>query len=38
LGVTDVILRVRSGDSDAMLAQLDSLALLLPVAAALGQG
>jgi probable F420-dependent oxidoreductase len=35
LGVSEVILRVRSGDADTMLAQLDALASLLPVAAAL---
>jgi probable F420-dependent oxidoreductase len=33
LGVTEVVLRVRSGDTDEVLAQLDSLAALLPVAA-----
>jgi probable F420-dependent oxidoreductase len=36
LGVAEVVLRVRSGTSDEVLAQLDSLAALLPLAAALG--
>jgi probable F420-dependent oxidoreductase len=35
LGVSEVILRVRSGDPGDMVAQLDALAVLLPVAAAL---
>jgi probable F420-dependent oxidoreductase len=35
LGVTEVVLRVRSGDTDEVLAQLDGLAALLPVAASL---
>jgi probable F420-dependent oxidoreductase len=35
LGVTEVVLRVRSGDTDEVLAQLDALTALLPVAASL---
>jgi probable F420-dependent oxidoreductase len=38
LGVTEVVLRVRSGPANEMLAQLDSLTTLLPVAAALDGG
>jgi probable F420-dependent oxidoreductase len=38
VGVSEVILRVRSGEADEMLAQLDTLALLLPLAAALADG
>ena len=36
LGIDEVVLRVPSGNADAMLGELDSLAALLPVAAALG--
>jgi probable F420-dependent oxidoreductase len=38
LGVAEVVLRVRSGGPDDMLAQLDALAGLLPVAAGLTAG
>ena len=36
LGIDEVVLRVPSGNADEMLGELDSLAALLPVAAALG--
>jgi probable F420-dependent oxidoreductase len=36
LGIDEVVLRVPSGNADDMQAELDSLAALLPVAAALG--
>jgi N-methylhydantoinase A/oxoprolinase/acetone carboxylase beta subunit len=35
LGVKEVVLRVPSGDADEMQTELDSLAALLPLAAAL---
>jgi hypothetical protein len=35
LGVAEVVLRVRSGGTDDVLAQLDSLATLVPLATAL---
>jgi probable F420-dependent oxidoreductase len=38
LGVTEVVLRVAAGDTDSMLAALDALAPLLPVAEALSNG